>query len=146
MRAGPPTMSHIDSANQELCAQLLRLCYSVSMLRRLPIYVRSTFTLRKLLFGCYCTYFHSNNCTMLRIGFCLWVDDMYCTLPKINPLPSLISKFLHRYFTSFISPHFYTAKSALSAKINKRVEISNNPVIHSLCLLHLLALSAKRHG
>ena len=48
-------MSHIDSVNQEACAQLLRLCYSVSTLRRLPIYVRSTLTLRKLLFGCYCT-------------------------------------------------------------------------------------------
>ena len=30
------------------------LCYSVSTLRRLPIYVRSRLTLRKLLFGCYC--------------------------------------------------------------------------------------------
>ena len=49
-------MSHIDSVNQEACAQLLRLCYSVSTLRRLPIYVRSTLTLRKLLFGCYCNW------------------------------------------------------------------------------------------
>ena len=54
MRAGPLTMSHIDSANQEVCAQLLCLCYSVSTLRRLPTYVRSTFMLRKILFGCYC--------------------------------------------------------------------------------------------
>ena len=37
-RAGPPTMSHTDSANQEACAQLLCLYYHVSMLRRLPIY------------------------------------------------------------------------------------------------------------
>ena len=47
------TMSHIDSVNQEVCAQLLYLCYSVNILHRLPTYVHSTFTLRKLLFGCY---------------------------------------------------------------------------------------------
>ena len=39
-------MSHIDSVNQEVWAQLLRLCYSVNMLlRRLPTYIGSTFTL-----------------------------------------------------------------------------------------------------
>ena len=43
-------MSHIDSANQEVCAQLLRLHYGVSTLRRFPNCVRSTFTLRKLFF------------------------------------------------------------------------------------------------
>ena len=31
--AGPPTMSHIDSSDQEVSAQLLRLCYGVSTLR-----------------------------------------------------------------------------------------------------------------
>ena len=45
MWAGPPTMSHIDSANQEVCAQLLRLCYTVNTLRRVPTYVHSMFTL-----------------------------------------------------------------------------------------------------
>lgn len=48
-QAGLPTMSHIDSANQEVCAQPLRLHYGVNTLRRLPIYVHTMFTLRKLL-------------------------------------------------------------------------------------------------
>ena len=50
MRAGPPTMSYIDSANQEVCTQLLRLHYGVCTLHRLPNYVRITFTLHKLFF------------------------------------------------------------------------------------------------
>ena len=65
-RAGPPTMSHIDSVNQEVWAQLLPLCCSVNTLHRLPTYVHvrsTTFTLRKLLFGCYCTF----TCTQYTI-------------------------------------------------------------------------------
>ena len=46
--AGPPTMSHIDSTNQEVCVQLLHLHYGVStLLGRLPLYIRSTRTLHK---------------------------------------------------------------------------------------------------
>ena len=36
-------MLHIDSANLEVCAQLLSLCYCVNTLLRLPTYIRSTF-------------------------------------------------------------------------------------------------------
>ena len=71
-------MSHIDSANQRACAQLLRLYYSVSMLRRLPIYVRNTLTLRKLLFGYYCMY--------------LDLPHSYITLPSPPPPPPLMQK------------------------------------------------------
>ena len=43
---------------------------------------------------------------------------LYCILPKISPLPSLTSKFLHRYFTLFISPCPYAANIAPSTKMN----------------------------
>ena len=54
-------MSHIDSVNREVCAQLLRLCYSVNTLCRLH-----TLTLGKLSFGCYCITY--NNILCLQVS------------------------------------------------------------------------------
>ena len=44
--------------------------------------------------------------------------EHYRILPKISPLPSLTSKFLHRYFYPVYRPRPYAAKSAPSAKMN----------------------------
>ena len=52
---------------------------------------------------------------------------MYNILLKISPVPSLTSKFLHRYFILFISPH----KNCTTSK-NEHLVIDKNDIIHTL--------------
>ena len=60
---------------------------------------------------------------------------------KVTPRPSSTSKFLHRYFYLVYKPHLYTAKTALSAKVNAwwltRILLF---VVWTVYLLHLLLL------
>ena len=68
----------------------------------------------------------------------------YRILPKISPLPSLTSKFLHRYFYLVDKPHPYATNNAPSIKMNVcRSTRTLLFVVWTVCLLHLLALSAK---
>ena len=53
---------------------------------------------------------------------------LYRILLKISPLPTLTFKFLHRYFTSFISPRPYTAK----LHRHEHLAMDKNAVICSL--------------
>ena len=55
----------------------------------------------------------------------------YHILPKISPLPSLTSKFLHRYFYLIYKPRPYATKNALSAK-KEQVKIDKDAGFRSL--------------
>ena len=93
-RAGPPTVSHTDSANQEAaCAQLLCLYYHVSMLRRLPIYICNTLRLRKHLFDYYCKIVMANGLSLIASR----VNDSYnCSCRHIHYSLIVLS---HHYTT-----------------------------------------------
>ena len=56
---------------------------------------------------------------------------MYRILPKISPLPSLTSKFLHRYFYLIYKPPPPHCKKCTVSK-NERLAIDKNAVIRSL--------------
>ena len=89
-RAGPPTMSHTDSANQEACAQLLRLYYSVGTLRRFPIYIRNMLMLRKLLFGYYCTSIHCGvMAAFIGLGRSSGIASKMCKITKCICTPEI---------------------------------------------------------
>ena len=66
---------------------------------------------------------------------------------KISSIPFLTSKFLHKYFTSHISPPPLRYKNCIVSK-NKRAKIDKDAVfvVWMVCFPHLSALSVIYHG
>ena len=78
---------------------------------------------------CTCMYVHLDWALL-----CVYMYIQYRILPKISPLPSLTSKFLHRYFYLVYKPPSLCYKKCTVSK-NERVAIDKNAVICSLdCL------------
>ena len=84
---------------------------------------------------------------LFPVNFLYITSIMYSILPKMSPLPSLTSKFLHRYFYLMYEPPTPTLQKCIVSKTNlRRSSRMQFFIVWMVCLLHLSALSVTYHG